>query len=251
MATYDVNGIRNDKEYQGEMRDLELKGQRDAGYASGVAAGLQKGATSYTYEDMTPLDRAIANISKDQWNRYVDKFIPFENRAMMDVKRTGLRTPMVQGAIRANLMQQQTPIGEWARLYGKRGGAAGSPTASGAAAIAETAARGGVAGEQAIATNRAAATQNVVEMGRGGADMAISGLGQAAGLATQQTISDWGYQNDQQRLDTNQAMFDASLSANNTIASRKYLSGLFQSATALVGYGAKNGWFDSEQPYYP
>lgn len=202
---------------------------------------LDEISAMYDEGDATPLDREIAQISGEQWNRYVEKYIPFENRAIADVTDTRRYTPQVQGTINANIMQKASTTGDFARAYGGGRGKAGAIDAVGGGSLAVASARGAVAGVSGLAAEEAAMTQNIVELGRGGADFAVSSLGQAAGIATKQAISDWNYQFGIEKLDAESGMFGAGMTAGQEIRNNEYMASLIGSfggiATSMVSGG--------------
>ena len=203
--------------------------------------------------EQSPRDKALANrtelekqttvIAGKQWDRYVTTFKPFEEKVMADVDDNKRYNTQVQGAINANIMQKQTSLGDFAGATGKRSGAISDATAVGTEALAQTGARASVEGSNALVAEGNAMMQNIVDLGRGNADFTVSSLGQAASLATQQSISDWNYKFGMEKLDTLKQMDDSSLDSAQYIANQNYLTSLFSSTTGVMGYGAEQGRF--------
>lgn len=192
--------------------------------------------TGYTIRDMTPLDQEVAKISGEQWDRYVQKFQPFENKVMWDVANTERFIPQELGAINADLAQKQTSLGTYTATAGKRTGAMLNPATEGSGGYAATLARGNVAGLNANAAEKASAMGNVVEMGRGGANTAVTGLGTAAKMSSQSAIDDL-------QARTNASNFNANASTQDGINQNAYLTSLFSSGAGVTMYGADKGWF--------
>lgn len=200
---------------------------------------LDAAAAAYDHE-MTPLEREMAVISGEQYNRWFDVFKPFEEKVMEDVRTTGRYLPQIQGAINANLMQKMSGRGEYAKRYGGQASRAGEVMPQGAIALA----RGQIAGEEALAAEGVAMKQNIVELGRGGADFATSALGTAAGISTRDAISDWNYQFGLERLDTLQRAGEYEMASTERAMTDQYLSSLFASGAGLAMYGQENDWFN-------
>jgi hypothetical protein len=203
---------------------------------------LDEISAMYEEGDATPLDREIAAISGEQWNRYIESYVPFENKAIADVTDTRRFTPQVQGTINANIMQKASTTGDFARAYGGGKGKAGAIDAVGGGSLAVAAARGAVEGVSGLAAEEAAMTQNVVELGRGGADFAVSSLGQAAGIATTQAISDWNYQFGIEKLDAASSMFGAEMTAGQQIRNNEYMASLISSFGGIATKYSMGGY---------
>ncbi|MDF1551927.1 MAG: hypothetical protein P1P84_02640 [Deferrisomatales bacterium] len=233
-----AGGVRL-KETEGEAQErvaVDEQRQEDKKF-------LKDEARQDAIEGRTELEKQTTAIAGEQWNRYATVFRPFEDKVMADVANNDRYATQVQGAINANIMQKQAGTGTVAQAYGNRAGAITDASAMGAEGVAQTAARGSVEGTNALAAEGSAMMQNVVELGRGGADFAVSGLGQAASLATQQTISDWGFQFGLDKLDVQQQMNNSELNSAQYIQNQNYLTSLFASATGAGAYGVEQGWF--------
>lgn len=226
-----------------EERAIAAEEARQAAAQAEMQAILDSMAKTST--EMTPADRALAAISAEQHNRYVNTFRPLENQVMADVAANQQRAPQVLSAINANLMQKQTGIGGFAGAMGRRTGAMGDAEATGAITLARTSAQGAERGLNALANETAAMGQNVVNLGRGGGDIAASNIGTAARMATQESISDWQYTQGLANLDARASMDNSRLEADRQIGSDQYLASLFSSAAGLAMYGSdeKRDWF--------
>ena len=104
-------------------------------------------------------------------------------------------------------------MADFARAYGRKTSAAADVDRSGAGRASYALGRGAIQGANALATEEAAMTQNIVELGRGTANFATSALGDAARLASQQAISDWKYQFAQDKLDADARNFYGDIAA--------------------------------------
>jgi hypothetical protein len=212
-----------------------------------------------SYDDMTPMDRQLSQISAEQWNRYAEKFRPLENRVMWDVGNNERFTPAVQGAINANIQQKG---GSWGERVASGGAGSGALLdSSGAIKLSRSLAKGGVTGQQELEREKGVMTQNLVTMGRGGGDIAASGLGTAARAATQTAISDWQYDQGLSDLDTRQRMTDSALSTARYISGMNAITdftstaqgaAMFAASGGFAGNGGIGGWSgtsNSAAPY--
>jgi hypothetical protein len=191
------------------------------------------------YNDMTPMDREVAKISAEQWNRYVEKFRPLENRVIWDVGNNERFAPVVQGAINANIQQKG---GSWGERVASGGATSGALLGTGGAIkLSRSLAKGGVLGQQDLEREKGMMTQNLVTMGRGGGDIAASGLGTAARTATQTAISDWQYDQGLSDLDTRQRMNDSAISTARYVSSMGALSDLMSTGTGAAMWAANGG----------
>jgi hypothetical protein len=213
-------------------------------YDQTVARLQQEAKTKQAYEDMTPMDREVAKISAEQWNRYTERFRPFENRVMWDVGNNERFAPAVQGAINANIQQKG---GSWGERVASGGAGSGALLDTGGAIkLSRSLAKGGVTGQQELEREKGLMTQNLVTMGRGGGDIAASGLGTAARTATQTAISDWQYDQGLSDLDTRQGMTNSAISTAQRIQTMGTLSDVFSSGAGLAMYGGEKGWFKGD-----
>lgn len=192
--------------------------------------------TSYTIKDMSPLDQEVTKIAGEQWDRYVTKFRPYENKVMWDVANTERFLPQQLGAINADLTQKQTSLRNYATIGGGRTGALLSPETSGAGNYAATLARANVAGVQGNAAEKASAMGNLVTMGRGGGTMAATGVGNVASNAAQGAINTL-------RTNTAADTFNADVRTQDSLNQNAYLTSLFSSGAGVTMYGADKGWF--------
>jgi hypothetical protein len=238
----------------GEAHDMRLADEQAAWhaqnrqgtetYAQTVARLQQEAKTKQAYDDMTPMDREVAKISAEQWNRYTERFRPFENRVMWDVGNNERFAPAVQSAINANIAQKG---GSWGERVASGGAGSGALLGTGGAIkLSRSLAKGGVTGQQELEREKGLMTQNLVTMGRGGGDIAASGLGTAARTATQTAISDWQYDQGLSDLDTRERLTDSALSTARYVSQMGAISDLMSTGTGLAMYGANKGWFTGD-----
>lgn len=185
-----------------------------------------------TAADMTPMDREVAQIGAEQWNRYQDKFIPFEDSAIRDILTGDRYAAAIRSAVQADIFRSQPGITDMGR--------AGSMTPNffigrggGAIPLAGALSTGRVAADQGIIDERVRGMGNVVELGRGGGDAAASAMGRIAGLAAEEAIGTRRYQSGLSDLAQERSDYEANRALASRIGTQRTLNSLMATGTGI------------------
>jgi len=145
----------------------------------------------------TPEERELAKISKERWDRYKEKFIPVENKAIQQTIKD-LDTPSNQGPSLANLATQsqfsklEGQVNKGLTLRGARLGS-GAMTSSLAGLNIDRAASsaGGQVGALGLQRSQSIANlQSLINMGGGYGSEGLTGLSTVADAAARQSFLD-------------------------------------------------------------
>ena len=135
----------------------------------------------------TPYEIALANISKQKWQDYKQRYIPFENKWIADVTQDPTaRIEAVEGQTNANMAQQANAMTNPQAIDPNTGAVKSGRAMS---KIGEATGKAIAEGGQAAKNRQVAGEEAAVALGRGTSTNAELGYGTLAQNASQEAIN--------------------------------------------------------------